>query len=70
MIINSNPLVASPPSEIPLRNAPLVRVIAQVRFPLIASIDKRGFIAAFQEGLRDTYPVLRQETIQGLVVGS
>jgi uncharacterized protein (TIGR04255 family) len=65
----SNPLVDSPPQEIPLCKAPLVRVIAQVRFPLIASIDKRGFIASFQEGLRDTYPVLRQELIQGLVVG-
>jgi len=52
-----------------LRNAPLVRVIAQVRFPVIASIEKREFIAPFQEVLRDTYPVLRQEKTQGVVFG-
>ncbi|MDH3598135.1 MAG: TIGR04255 family protein [Candidatus Tectomicrobia bacterium] len=64
-----NPLVSLPPEEIPLRNAPLVRVIAQVRFPVIASIEKREFIASFQEVLRDTYPVLRQEKTQGVVLG-
>jgi uncharacterized protein (TIGR04255 family) len=68
--VDTNPLVAAAPEEIPLRNAPLVRVIAQVRFPVIASIDNRGFIASFQEALRDAYPVLRPEMTQGFVVGS
>jgi uncharacterized protein (TIGR04255 family) len=67
--VDKNPLVAASPEEIPLRNAPLVRVIAQVRFPVIASIDNRGFIASFQEALRDAYPVLRPEMTQGFVVG-
>jgi len=66
--VDKNPLVALPPQEIPLRNTPLVRVIAQVRFPIIVSIDKSEFIASFQEELRDTYPVLRPEKKQGLVV--
>src|SRR3989442_3516938 len=57
------------PEELPLRNAPLVRVIAQVRFPVIASIDNRGFIASVQEALREAYPVLRPEMTQGFVVG-
>ena len=70
MSVDNNPLVALPPKEIPLRNAPLVRVIAQVRFPLIVSIDKREFIALFQEVLRATYPVLRPEKTRGFVVGS
>ncbi len=67
--VDQNPLVAAAPEEIPLRNAPLVRVIAQVRFPVIASIDNRGFIASFQEAIRDAYPVLRPEMTQGFVVG-
>ena len=69
MSVDTNPLVAAAPAEIPLRTAPLVRVIAQVRFPVIASIDNRGFIASFQEALRDAYPVLRPEMTQGFVVG-
>ncbi|MCK5690277.1 TIGR04255 family protein, partial [Myxococcota bacterium] len=37
-----------------------------VRFPLIAAIDQREFIAPFQEAIRGDYPVLRQETTQGV----
>lgn len=63
-----DPLVAPPPPEVPLRNAPLVRVIAQVRFPEILAIERRDFVAPFQEALRATYPVLRQEQTQGLLL--
>lgn len=56
-----DPLVAPPPPEIPLRNAPLVRVIAQLRFPEVLSIEQRDFVAPFQEAIRSTYPVLRQD---------
>jgi uncharacterized protein (TIGR04255 family) len=55
-----------PPAEIPLRNAPLVRVIAQLRFPEILSIERRDFVAPFQEAIRAEYPVLRQEQTQVL----
>ena len=68
MLTTYDPMVAPPPPEVPLRNAPLVRVIAQVRFPLVASIEKRDFIAPFQEAIRRTYPVLRQEQTQGFVM--
>lgn len=64
-----DPLVAPIPAEIPLPNAPLVRVIAQVRFPLVIAIQQREFVAPFQEAIRKRYPVLRQEQVQGLVVG-
>lgn len=64
-----DPLVAPPPMEVPLRNAPLVRVIAQVRFPEILAVEQRDFVAPFQEALRATYPVLRQDQTQGLVMG-
>jgi uncharacterized protein (TIGR04255 family) len=64
-----DPLVAPPPAEVPLRDAPLVRVIAQVRFPEILALEQRDFVAPFQEALRPTYPVLRQEQTQGLLLG-
>lgn len=69
MSVDFNPLVAPPPKEIPLRSAPLVRVITQVRFPLITSLEKRESIAPVQESLRDAYPILRQEMTQGFVIG-
>jgi len=53
---------------VPLPNAPLVRVIAQVRFPQVLSIEKRDFVAPFQEAIRGEYPVLRAEQTQGLMV--
>lgn len=71
VVVNDNydPLVASPPAEVPLPAAPLVRVIAQVRFPVIVSLEKQDFIGPFQEAIRDVYPVLRPEQIQGFVRG-
>ncbi len=56
-----NPLIAPVPPEVPLAAAPLVRVVAQVRFPLVASIEKADFIAPFQESVREEYPALRPE---------
>jgi len=64
-----NPLVDPPPREVPLPRAPLVRVIAQVRFPLIASIEKTEFVAGFQEQIRGAYPVLRREETRGVLIG-
>lgn len=64
------PLAGPPPTEVPLAYAPLVRVVTQVRFPLIASIETREFIAPFQEAIRREYPVLRPEQSRALVIGS
>lgn len=64
-----DPLVAPPPAEIPLKDAPLVRVIAQLRFPEILAIEQRDFVAPFQQAIRSTYPVLRQEQTQGILLG-
>lgn len=66
---NYDPLVASPPAEVPLPRAPLVRVIAQVRFPVIVAIEERDFIGFFQEEIRDVYPVFRPERTEGFVRG-
>lgn len=65
-----DPLVAPSPAEIPLKDAPLVRVIAQLRFPEILSVEQRDFVAPFQEAIRVKFPVLRQEQTQGIVLGS
>ena len=59
-----------PVAEIPLERAPLVLVVAQVRFPTVASIaEDQAFIAPFQERLRDAYPVLRPEQQAQLMLG-
>lgn len=63
-----DPLEAPLPAEVPLSDAPLVRVIAQFRFPEILSVEKREFVAPFQEAIRKTYPVLRQEQTQGILL--
>lgn len=64
-----SPLVGPPPPEVPLNNPPLIRVIAQVRFPVIASVERREFVAPFQEAIRKQYPSLRPEQNRGVVLG-
>lgn len=65
----TDPLTTSLPAEVPLPNAPLVRVIAQVRFPSVLSIEKRDFVAPFQEAIRARYPILRAEQTRGVLLG-
>jgi uncharacterized protein (TIGR04255 family) len=69
-VVNTNPLTARSPEEVPLKKAPLVRVIAQVRFPPILSIEQGVFVASFQEAIREQYPILQPEQTQGLVFGT
>lgn len=66
-VVNTNPLIAKPPKEVPLKAAPLVRVIAQVRFPPILSIQERSFVGHFQEAIREKYPILQPEQTRGLI---
>lgn len=63
-----DPFTDAPPAEVLLERAPLVRVIAQVRFPEILMVEQREFVAPFQEAIRATYPVLRQEQTQGVLL--
>lgn len=69
MTASANPLCDPSPAEVPLPRAPLVRVIGQLRFPLIASIEQRHFIAPFQEKIRWRYPYLNEERAQNVLVG-
>src|SRR5207244_2944544 len=65
----ATPFGDEPLREIPLPEAPLVRVVAQLRFPEIASVVKRDFIGAFQEAIREGYPILREERGVAVVLG-
>jgi uncharacterized protein (TIGR04255 family) len=65
----ASPFGDEPLKEIPLPDAPLVRVVSQVRIPQIASIEKREFVGAFQEAIRGDYPILREEHGIALMIG-
>lgn len=65
-----SPFSADQLDELLLPHAPLVRVIAQARFPTIASVGHLDFIGAFQEVLRPTYPILRGEQQVGVVISA
>lgn len=66
-VTDVNPLIATPPLEVPLDNAPLVRVIAQIRFPPILSIEQQAFVGSFQEAIRAEYPILEPVKTQSLI---
>lgn len=65
------PLATEIPVEVPLQDAPLVRVISQIRFPPILSIRKEDNVADFQEALRADYPHLQRNEVRniGMVPG-
>src|SRR5690349_13048318 len=69
MVDIADPVSLAPTAEIPLKHAPLVRVLTQVRYPLVVAIEQREFIAPFQEAIRRDYPSLRQELTQSAVIG-
>src|SRR5660398_227664 len=58
-----NPLTDPVPDEIPLTNAPLIRVVAQIRFPMIASIESREFIAPFRRPFARNTPSLDRSKV-------
>ncbi len=62
------PLGGPPPPEINLPRAPLVRVLAQVRFPGILKIDNKDAVSLFQEEIRRDYPLFEQQTTQRVEV--
>ncbi len=62
-----NPLSDPPPREVPLPNAPLVRVIAQVKFSEVLGVENPEVVARFQDAISDTYGVLTREIGIGFV---
>jgi uncharacterized protein (TIGR04255 family) len=63
-----NPFKGPPPAEVPLPRAPLVRVIAQIRFPKVLAIGSGPAVAPFQERIRAAYPTLQEDKIQNVQV--
>ena len=60
------PLQPTPIREVSLPRAPLVRVVAQIRFPPILAIRDPDKVAVFQEALRETYPNLSKDQVHSI----
>jgi uncharacterized protein (TIGR04255 family) len=63
------PFSGPAPKDIPLPRAPLLRVLTQIRFPIIVSIDKQDFIAPFQEAIRGEFPNFQSEQGKSILIG-
>jgi uncharacterized protein (TIGR04255 family) len=61
-----DPFKGDIPQSIILKDAPLVRVLGQVRVPKIAKIGDEEYIANFQEELRRDYPHFTRDVMQGV----
>src|SRR6266487_3553387 len=55
-----SPFGAEPITEVPLARAPLVNVLAQVRYPKVPLFSTEEGAGAVRERLRERYPILRQ----------
>jgi uncharacterized protein (TIGR04255 family) len=62
------PLGGKPPVERHLSKAPLERVIAQIRFPVILKIEDKSAVSGFQEAIRRDYPVLQEMQAQTMQI--
>jgi len=60
--LDFDPLLVEPVEEIPLANAPLARVVAQVQFTPIFKIRSEDYVAPFQELIRAEYPKAQHES--------
>jgi uncharacterized protein (TIGR04255 family) len=70
VVVAMTVLFGSSVQEVPLTRAPLVSVIAQVRFPPVMKIQAdSGFVATFQEMIRKDYPIMRSERQLGVMIG-
>lgn len=67
----TTPLSGPLAPEIPLSEPPLVRVLAQIKFPKILAIGTNDSeVAAFQEKIRSVYPILEREQSFNLAISS
>lgn len=62
------PLSGPPPEEVPLKNAPLVKVIVQVAFPEILKIREGKNLSEFQELIREEYPFFERKDIDSQAI--
>ncbi|KQS81666.1 TIGR04255 family protein [Rhizobium sp. Leaf383] len=64
-----DPLFGDFIDHVPLKSAPLVKVIAQVRFPDVTVNPDREFVSGFQKAIRKRYPRFVEEGTQNIVFG-
>ena len=64
--VEIDPLFGDEPDRVHLERAPLVRVLAQVRFPKILKISDDTHIADFQEQIRRDYPLFAKDQGQNI----
>lgn len=70
MLRSADPLFGPPPEKrTELARAPLTGVLTQLRFGEIFSIQKRDFIAPFQEIIRQSYPLTDEQAAVSIQVG-
>ena len=60
-MVDLDALTGPSPLEVPLLQPPLVRVIAQVRFPTILAVQQPDRMIELQEAIRADYPELRKD---------
>lgn len=65
----SAPFGVDDPVEVPLTNAPLDRVIAQVRVPRTPKLTSEASIDHVRDVIGGEYPILRQEDEMEIVIG-
>ncbi|MFN0089158.1 MAG: TIGR04255 family protein [Acidimicrobiales bacterium] len=58
-----------PVASVALRPPSLVFVVAQIRFPLVVSINEERFVGPFQEMIRADYPELERATEAQVLLG-
>jgi len=66
MSVVDDPLSDVVPEEVHLKYAPLISVLAQLRFPAQPHFDQRDAVAAFFASLQEPYPVVREEQVRGI----
>lgn len=66
----TSPFGDEPVTDIPLANSPLVRVVAQVRFPRLSALVGTDELArAFAGSCRDEYPIFDAQQEMAITVG-
>ncbi len=63
-----NPLSEAMPAEVRLAHPPLIRMLTQLRFPAQPAFDERGGVEPILRALATTFPVVREEPFQGVVL--
>lgn len=54
-------------AEIPLDPAPIIMVVAQLRFPAMVSLTSEASLGVFQDAIRSDYPIMERQEFHPLV---